>query len=76
MPISGTVWHMIVIFGAHVQNDDISKHFFHFYEILIFGVVSEVKGQKMVQNCKKFCLVTCHISGTIHHMNVIFAKHV
>ena len=47
---------MIMIFGAHVQNDDIYEHFFHFVEILIFWVVREVKGQRMAQNCKKFCL--------------------
>ena len=28
--ISGTVHHMIVIFGAHVLNDDVSRKFFHF----------------------------------------------
>ena len=30
--------------------------FFHFFKLLILGVVREVKGQKMVQNDKKFCL--------------------
>ena len=30
--------------------------FFHFFKILIFWVVSGVKGQKMVQNDKKICL--------------------
>ena len=30
--------------------------FFHFSKILIFQVVSGVKGQKMAQNDKKFCL--------------------
>ena len=34
--------------------------FFIFLKILIFGVVSGVKGQKMAQNDKKFCLL--HIS--------------
>ena len=29
--------------------------FFHFFKILIFGVVGGVKGQKKVQNDKKFC---------------------
>ena len=29
--------------------------FFHFFKILIFQVVSGVKGQKMVQNDKKIC---------------------
>ena len=35
---------------------DISRHFFHFFRILIFWVVSGVKRQKMVQNEKKICL--------------------
>ena len=29
---------------------------FSFYQILIFGVVSGVKTQKMAQNDKKFCM--------------------
>ena len=45
---------MIMIFGALVENDDISMRFFFFFffKILIFGVVSGVKGQKIVQNDK------------------------
>ena len=31
--------------------------FFHFFKILIFWVVRGVKGQKMVQNEKKLCLL-------------------
>ena len=42
--------------------------FFHFFKVLIFVVVSRVKGQKMVQNDKKFCL---YVSRTIHDMKVI-----
>ena len=53
--ISGTIHYMIVIYGRHVQNDDISRHFFfQFFKILIFWVVSRVKGQKMTWNDKKF----------------------
>ena len=45
---------MIMIFGALVENDDISmRFFFNFFKILIFWVVSGVKGQKIVQNDKK-----------------------
>ena len=44
--ISGTVYHLIIIFSTHVQTDDISRYFFHTFEILIFWVV---RGQK----CKK-----------------------
>ena len=43
---------MIMIFGTVVQNDDISRSFFHFYEIVIFQVVTVVKGQKIAQNEK------------------------
>ena len=55
--ISRNIHHMIFICGAHVQNDNISRQFFHFFKILIFQVVRGVKGQKMVQNDKKFCLL-------------------
>ena len=40
--------HMIFIYGML---------FFIFFKILIFWVVREIKGQKMVQNDKKFCLL-------------------
>ena len=36
---------------------DISRSFFHFFKILIFQVVSEIKGQNMAQNDKIFCLL-------------------
>ena len=39
----------------------ISAGFFHFFKILIFQVVRQVKGQKTVQNDKKFRLL-CSIS--------------
>ena len=58
--ISGSIHHVIVIFGAHVSNDDISRYFFYFSKILIFLVVSGggggVKWQKMAQNVKTFCV--------------------
>ena len=59
--ISGTIHHMIVIFGTHVWNDNISRCCFHFFKILIFRVVRGVKRAKMVQNEKIFCL-SCFIS--------------
>ena len=46
---------MIMIFGTLVWNNDISMCFFQFFKILIFWVVMGVKGQKTVQNDKKFC---------------------
>ena len=45
--------------------------FFIFLNILIFWVISGVKEHKMAQNDKTFC-VALHISGTIHHMIVIY----
>ena len=71
---------MIVIYGTHVQNNNISRSFFHFFKILILWVVREVKRQKMVQNNKKICLFqdnldilfNLDISGTTNHMIVIY----
>ena len=34
-----TIHHMIFIYGAHVENDNISRHFFYIFKILIFRVV-------------------------------------
>ena len=53
--ISRTVHQLIIIFGTHVENDDISSlfflfFFFFFFDILIFWAVGEVKRQKMAQN--------------------------
>ena len=42
--ISGTILHMILIYGAHVWKDNISWCFLHFFKILIFWVVRGVKG--------------------------------
>ena len=46
--------------------------FLQFFQMLIFGVKSGVKGQKMAQNDQKLYLVTLHISGSIHYMIMIF----
>ena len=75
--ISGTVWHMIMMFGALAWNDDSFMDLFHLFEILIFQGFSEVKVQKMAQNDKKFCLSRLiSIVGTIHHTGVIYGTHV
>ena len=34
--ISGTIHHLIIIFGTHLQNDDISRRFFHFFIFFYF----------------------------------------
>ena len=57
-----------------MEKDNISRCFLHFFQILILGVNSGVKGQKMAQNDKNY--VTLHISGSIHHMIVIIGTHV
>ena len=51
--ISGTVKHMIMIFGKHmimifgtlVLNDDISRCFFQFFEFFFGGAAREVNGK-------------------------------
>ena len=55
--VSGTIHHMTVIYGTHLSNDNIFRCVVHFSNILIFWVHRGVKGQKMVQNDKKFCLL-------------------
>ena len=61
--ISGNMHHVIVIYGANMLNDNISRCFFN-VKILIFQVVKELKGQKMAQNVENFC-------RTLHFMNNI-----
>ena len=53
---------MILIFGTLVWNDDISRCFFHFFEILIFQALRGVKGQKLAQNEKELLHLSCTIS--------------
>ena len=43
-------------FMVHVSKDKISRHFLYFFQILIFRVISGVKGWKMAQNEKKTIL--------------------
>ena len=66
---------MVMIFGALVENDDISRCCFQFFKILIFWVFRGGKWQKTVQNDKNMC-VALDFSGTIHHMIVIYGTHV
>ena len=66
---------MIFFYVTHVLKDNIPCVFVHFFQILIFGVNSWVKGQKMAQNDEKLS-VALHTSGSIHHMIVIFGSHV
>ena len=48
---------MIVTYGAHLLNDNISRCFFHFFKILILRVFGGVKVGKIVENDKKICLL-------------------
>ena len=66
---------MTMIFGTLVSNDDISRLFFIF-DIFIIWAVRGVKGQKMAQDDKKILSVALHISGTTHHMILIYGTHV
>ena len=52
----------------------ISKYFFRFFKILIFQVIIEIKGQKMVQNPKKKkkLSLALHISGTINALRYTY----
>ena len=73
--ISGTVNHMIMIFGTLVLNDDISRYCFRFFDIFIFWAVmggggEGIKRAKMFQNEEKLCVIL-HISGTINHRIII-----
>ena len=43
-------------FMVHVSKDKIFRHFLYFFQILIFRVISGVKGWKMAQNKKKTIL--------------------
>ena len=42
--------------------------------MLIFGIIWDLKRQKMAQNDKKFCVSLC-ISATVHRMTVMFGTH-
>ena len=67
---------MIVIYVTPVSNDDISRHFFHFFWNFNFLVVRGVKRQKNWPIWQKIMSVALHISGTISHMTVIYSTHV
>ena len=54
--ISGTIYHMIVIYGTLMISSDIFFTFSKFWFSGLLGGGGDLKGQKMVQNEKKFCL--------------------
>ena len=65
--ISGTIPHMMVVFGTLVLNDDITSNFFHVFKILIFRVFrgGGVKEQKMTHNYQ-LQSVTLYMSRTVY----------
>ena len=80
--ISGTIYHVIVLYGTFVLNHNISRFFFNFFKILILWVVVGGGGRvgegsacvkaKMVQNEKKksVCCAVClkNHSSHDHHL--------
>ena len=56
---------------TYVKGQYLQVFFLHFFQILIFGVSIAKNGPKW----QKTMSVALHISGSIHHMNVIFATH-
>ena len=72
--ISGSIHHMIFMYGTHVQNYSISRCFFNFFKILIFWGVRGLKGQKIIQNDKKSCLL-CSITQEPYIIWLSFVGH-
>ena len=66
---------MNVVFDAHVQNDDISMKFFHFFKILIFRAFRENKRAELTHNYQ-FHSATVYISRTVEHIIKIFGTQV
>ena len=63
-------------FMVHICKVIVSPSiFFDFFKILIFQVVSGLEGQKVAQNDKNVSIAP-HISGTMHHMIVIYGTQV
>ena len=54
--VSGTVYHMIIIFGHLCKMIIFLVDFFHFLKILIFRIFRGEKGEKIAQNDKRFFL--------------------
>ena len=70
-----SIWLSLMV---HLCNMIISLDvffFFHFFKIFVFWVVSEVRGQKMVQNDKKFVYCAPYLRNQTH-MIVIYGAHV
>ena len=69
--ISGTIHRVTVIYGTHLWNDNIWRCFFILSKFVFLGP----HGGEMAKNSpewQKVLSVAFHISGTIHHMIVIY----
>ena len=72
--ISQELYIIWLLFVVHCSKMMISPSvFFHFFKILIFQVVSEVKGQKIPQNDKNFLLHS--ISQEVYIIWLLFLVH-
>ena len=70
-----TLHHMIFVYAAHMQKDNISSCFFHFFKILIFWVASGAKGQKWPKMTKNYVCRTPYLRKHIIVI-LIFGTHV
>ena len=69
--ILGTIYHVILIYGTHVS------FFFFPFKMLIFGIIrGGGKRAKNSQKWQKILSVPLSISGTKHHMIVIYGMHI
>ena len=65
--ISGTIHHMIVIHGTHMENDNISRHFFFFFFKILGTLGGRGKKAKNGLKLQNILSVSLRISGTVHH---------
>ena len=74
--ISGTMDHMILIYGTHMWKDNIFRCFLHFSQLLIFGVNKWGKRAKNGLKWQYILSVALHIWVSIHHMIMFFVAQV
>ena len=73
--ISGTIYHMIVIYGALVSNDDISRGFCSFFQNFDSLCCQEGQRAKKWPKMTKKIVSLC-ISWTVPYMIVVFGTDV
>ena len=74
--ISGNIHHVTVIYGTHLWNDNTFQCFFHFFFNFDFLGSWQVKRAKNGPEWQKTMSAVLHISGTIHHMIVVYGANV